>query len=71
MGGLITSLLVKLEPQRIPVFIYGLIGRIFITLLSEDFKARCIVALAIRKATGKKEREEGRGGEGERKKRRK
>lgn len=71
MGGLITNLLVKLEPQRIPVFIYGLIGRIFITLLSEDFKARCIVALAIRKATGKKEREEGRKGEGERKKGRK
>lgn len=71
MGGLITSLLVKLEPQRIPVFIYGLIRRIFITLLSEDFKARCIVALAIRKATGKKEREEVREGEGERKKGRK
>ena len=71
MGGLVTSLLVKLEPQRIPVLICELTGRIFITLLSEDFKARCIIALAIRKAEGKKrkggseggrEREKGRKG---------
>ena len=70
MGGLVTSLLVKLEPQRIPVLICGLIGRIFITLLSEDFKARCIIALAIRKAEGRKRKGGSEGGrEREREKR--
>lgn len=70
MGGLVTSLLVKLEPQRIPVLICELTGRIFITLLSEDFKARCIIALAIRKAEGKKRKGGSEGGrEREREKR--